>query len=1210
MNVNPFTSSLTLEDVMVLVKGEDSDNFKKTTVRSAFLDVASLWDFYFGGALVIEKFAIDGGDLIIYNKTGNDTTHHSSYELSTIIKRIELNAIRYQIQDIAFSDFNLTIIKDSAQLPISIKHLEMRAHDLYLSADSILKRKSLVEFSLPGQQIQLQNGLLIGFDSLFFSTRNNAFQLNKLVLRSPRDTTGNYYHVNADKVRIAHFNFETLYRKGSIVVDTIFLGHSNLAVNWKLESLKNNSGGKVSLPSISDIEVLHLIVSDLASDITVSQHTVENSFMVENAFVTAEQLRLNPDSVHRISTRDFNILLSKYSTFLSNKSTSISFDTVQIQKNQLSLLNFKLADADQKYPILQSPSFKLQEVDWFALLIEKKLSAREAIILNPIVHTSIKPKRNSSQGENLVVLNSLREFLEVQFFTLKNAVAFVTLAGKDTDIILRGTNATVRVDEMMESKDINQGLSAIENFSFRSLLINRTDFKAQIENFNFRKGSPFLESIIYKVPDKINFSASDISLGRFNWDESQNYFRLDGLNWKEMDIDIAFAEPVIQKNRSEKKPLIRINAIRGRETKIGFTNKNLKLSTALHEVNLREFNWNDSIWVNGLDAQGSDFDYYSQPNHGKINSFSLTDYGGILKSVNFNQGNADALDMHINGITFSADMNRLIQRKIFINDLQVEGMKTHFLKQDSVQRTEVNIENTMGATDISYKEGKFSVGSVSLFSGPTQIVQETKVQNIKKETSTSAKIIGRRFKTGIDTLLQSKYSIHSLQQQNQPEPLEPFTIKTTQVQSGKNGIQLEINSLDASRDSMLHVRAVVNTLKLNQVRLASNDLSAFVSNGSINNLAFNTDQFKGFGNWMVDNYRIASIQDVSARMEAGGNSIQFNKLNYVPADASVNLSDFEFRPLKDKATFLNENYYQTNFMHAKIDSISLNQLNVKRFIEDSVIHLSSINLSAPNLEIDRDKTHPFFSTAVKLLPTNAFQKIGMKFKVDTLRVSDGKIKYTEKSRVTGKEGSIYFTKLQGLVTNVKNTDLVTDDSLYIYANTRFLDSAKVVLRVKESYHDTLAGFFLSTYVSPFHTSILNNALIPMVAVEFQSGYIDTLQMRAIGREYLSLGTMKFLYKDLKVNFLDKNDTARHSVKNQLLKLAANTFVIRSNNRKRIGTLYYERDRNRAVFQYWVKMILSGATTSVGVKSNKKQIKKYKKELNQKRLPSIDGNFKL
>ena len=117
-------------------------------------------------------------------------------------------------------------------------------------------------------------------------------------------------------------------------------------------------------------------------------------------------------------------------------------------------------------------------------------------------------------------------------------------------------------------------------------------------------------------------------------------------------------------------------------------------------------------------------------------------------------------------------------------------------------------------------------------------------------------------------------------------------------------------------------------------------------------------------------------------------------------------------------------------------------------------------------------------------------------------------------------------------------------------------------------------------------------------------------MRAVGREYLSLGSMKFLYHDLKVEFLDKNDTSRHSVKNQLLKFAANAFVIRTNNSKRTGEVYYERDRNRAVFQYWVKMILSGVTTSVGAKSNKKQIKKYMKELNQKNLPPIEGKFDL
>ena len=718
-------------------------------------------------------------------------------------------------------------------------------------------------------------------------------------------------------------------------------------------------------------------------------------------------------------------------------------------------------------------------------------------------------------------------------------------------------------------------------------------------------------SIQYKGSDKINFSASDIALGKVNWDRSQNYFMLDGLSWKAMDIDITQTEPAIQKDSNEKKPLIRVNSIRGGETKIDFTNRNLQLSTLLQAVNLGEFNWNDSIALHGLDIKGNDFDFYSQPNHGKINSFSITEHGGIFTNVSFNQGKVDSLDLNIENISFRADVNGLIQKRIYLNDLQVNGMKTHFLKGDSVQRTEMNLENSIGVTDIAYADGKFSIGSLSLVSGPVNFVHENKVRNIQRDSSTSPKTISRRFKMGIDTVLQSKYSIHSLQQQNQPEAPEPFIIKSTRVQSEKGGVQLVLSSLEARKDSVMHVKVRVKQAKLNQVHLKHNDLSAIIASGSLNNLVLNTDEFNGLGNWIADNYRIAGIRDVKARIETGGNLIQFDQLNYIPALASARLSGFEFHPLKDKKTFLDESYYQTNFMRTKIDSVSFNQLNVKEFFEDSVIHLSSLHLISPDLKIDRDKTHPFFSTAIKLLPTNAFQKLGFKFRVDTLRLSEGKIMYTEKSRITGKDGSIFFTKLQGLVTNVKNTNLTKNDSLTIYASTRFLDSAKVILRVKESYHDTLAGFFLSTHVSPFHTSILNSALIPMVAVEFQSGSVDTLQMRAVGREYLSFGTMKFLYQDLKVNFLRRpNDTARHSSKNQLLKLAANTFVIRSNNRKRIGTLYYERDRNRAVFQYWVRMILSGATTSVGVKSNKKQIKKYKKELNQKRLPSIDGNFKL
>jgi hypothetical protein len=68
---------------------------------------------------------------------------------------------------------------------------------------------------------------------------------------------------------------------------------------------------------------------------------------------------------------------------------------------------------------------------------------------------------------------------------------------------------------------------------------------------------------------------------------------------------------------------------------------------------------------------------------------------------------------------------------------------------------------------------------------------------------------------------------------------------------------------------------------------------------------------------------------------------------------------------------------------------------------------------------------------------------------------------------------------------------------------------------------------------------------------------------------------------------------------------ANT-VIRNENKKRVGLVFFERLRDRSAINYLVKITLSGVTSSVGVKSNKKQIKKYNKEIKSRDLPPIEG----
>ena len=62
---------------------------------------------------------------------------------------------------------------------------------------------------------------------------------------------------------------------------------------------------------------------------------------------------------------------------------------------------------------------------------------------------------------------------------------------------------------------------------------------------------------------------------------------------------------------------------------------------------------------------------------------------------------------------------------------------------------------------------------------------------------------------------------------------------------------------------------------------------------------------------------------------------------------------------------------------------------------------------------------------------------------------------------------------------------------------------------------------------------------------------------------------------------------------------ANTFIIKSNNPNNLifrkGDIFFERDKKRAIFNYWTKTFLSGVVSSIGAVNNKKKIKKMQEE---------------
>ena len=128
---------------------------------------------------------------------------------------------------------------------------------------------------------------------------------------------------------------------------------------------------------------------------------------------------------------------------------------------------------------------------------------------------------------------------------------------------------------------------------------------------------------------------------------------------------------------------------------------------------------------------------------------------------------------------------------------------------------------------------------------------------------------------------------------------------------------------------------------------------------------------------------------------------------------------------------------------------------------------------------------------------------------------------------------------------------------------------------------------------------------PLAAIEVTNGRCDTMIARISGNKYASVGQMQFYYHGLKINLLNHEDTLNKRLSLAFVNFIANSFVIKTNNRKR-STIFFVRDQEKFVFSYWIKMIFSGILTSAGIKSNRKYYKQYRNMKYQYTLP--EANF--
>lgn len=347
---------------------------------------------------------------------------------------------------------------------------------------------------------------------------------------------------------------------------------------------------------------------------------------------------------------------------------------------------------------------------------------------------------------------------------------------------------------------------------------------------------------------------------------------------------------------------------------------------------------------------------------------------------------------------------------------------------------------------------------------------------------------------------------------------------------------------------------------------------------------FATTTFLNTGMARYNNKKITATAAASS-WDPGSQSLQLNKCSVTP-DQSL------------ETTFKNSKW-QTDYIHAKGEKITLSHIRFPAEDQPFSIRMSAIILDSIQLSASRDKHIPFKHGFEKSMPTKLINTIPFPVNIDTVSLHSTTVTYNECSIATGRWSSIPIQNINGTITHLSNRNN-DQDTLKIDAAGSLFDGNIRHFAYRESYRDSLSSFTANIWFSAIDLTRFSEVSIPAAAVSITGGHVDTSWSSWQGNKYATFGTMNFWYNKLHVKVLNKTDSTKRGVLPTLETWLVN--LILPTQRKKSSAIFVQRDREKFVFNYWVKAQTSGLLSTLGLKSSKSYLRQYQ------RLTQNPGSF--
>jgi len=1109
-----------------------------------------------------------------------------------------LEVKRFQFDDGEFKLIN-KVLPNQQPLVITRMHFHIET-DPDTKAEDFPESDKLV-FWTKGQDINFPDGNhRLAFSRFRIKIKKRLIEIDSCTLIGKRaDSSGSGFSLYLDTLKLTNVDFKSLYEKGLIKADSVYC----LDPKFKIQlELKNKTAGPKKIPNLDtlinqltgDMQLNYVGVRNAEVSITTNRNDKSTSFTSEKNNFEMTGLRIDHSLPQPISLESFDMAIRNYENFVKDSSYFLRFDSIRLRESKILLSNFSINTEPYKDKRnIQVRQFILSELSWADLLFDQKVIARQALLIRPVIDYypsgDAKPKSRNPIVNSLAGINN---FMSLDKLVIENGK--IKIRTRHTiDLLLEDANLILNSNNVADSLSIANVEGSVELLNFKKGIMKTKNLVVYMDNASFdgtNKQFLFDKVNIYDHQQTFNINARNVKLDSLVFIDSLKMLTGEGISWKKADLEINLLQP----GKKDNDPLIVLfKKIQGTNTQLYFNNAKSSLSVFLNTLSVASIDKKEKLKLNALKTDGKDLYWFGQYTSLTADKFSLADNSASsFTNFQFRQAkDNDSVDVKASAIVFTPDVNSIIKGASQIKNAKISDpvVKLRFTeKKDSSGETSLP---EIFVDQLEMERPVFSLEN-SASKGLQKIYWDGSNSNVSLKNFTSKGIDNRISIGSLNTTL-SNFSITNSNN------------KTTTSKEGS--LKIQLSDMVVNSGKKLFWSAKVNEVEAKNFTadsLGKKAANVKVYQGVLKNLQLGSE-INGDVKAIIKKNPSFTVTDISGQIIDEKNNWTWHDLSFSKSAQSFSVDSFSFHPVIGRDEFVAASKWQTDYITLKTGRISVSKFDLDQYLEDSVFRSGNITIDDPYFTSYRDKTPPFHAGIIKPLATKLIQKIPFKVSIDTILISNGTAVYTELNDKTKETAVIPVTRMSGDIFPIKNFDLTPVDSFRIRLNGYLLDSGWIRLRTRESYLDTLSGFLITLRMQPHSMLYLNKILPALSSIKLQSGYLDTLTMRAVGQEYLSLGEMRMYYHDLKVQFLKNGKEEKKRFLQGLMTFIANSFIVKNENKKRVGVVYFPRLRDRSFINYYIKIVMSGVASSVGAKKNKRLMRRYNKQLKIRQLPAID-----